>query len=986
MPGIKRSRAAEETAEAGGNIHPARKRRVQYGDEHVQLAKTYNDLSDEAPAVRLKAAGALLKTLSAESPAQLSLVDQAISRLVRGLCSGRRAARLGFSVALAEVLRLAFQLGHNEDAQECRLDAIVSKIEQLTQPEGRASGQEKREHLLGRRFASQAVLQSDIGLSDDVRETEWRVLLDSILSLAKQKDWLQTECGAILFEYLQSASGRRLRNERIQAMVTALKELKLLKTPEGVAIWLVIADQWPTTLPKDVWHKKDPLCSDGLLELRKVMQGSSVEESGEGANGKVVRPGTRQTKPSFAWNYILGNLYSRKEKVFRRFWEEVVDNGLFASSSSAERKAFGLQIVCLAVSTAPTSHLLHVLSKSIIRTIVNHRGENSRTLFEAAKLPLDQSVARAKQDFTVTAALLEPLITHGAFDQNTKSKTIEGLLQCADAKALQRTVSTVRFLILRPVSESDGQVEGRRRVLADLLLTAVRANRQHPKLFEDKGAPSVGLDDVLHALVEFGYCELADTPSPLSEASRSVFRSRMTSCLGLFMDQGPARAVSTSSLVLAKLRASRKTLGKPLGKAALEAIRAAEKHAQALERDEQSAAATQAYRLLLNLSVLQVYNDEPDSVEALNDLTASFNGKSAGGESTSMLIELLLSFVSKPSALFRKLAEQVFSAFAADMTPDGLQSLLDILDQKESLAGQQALFEDQQDSDASIDENSDAENGDDNGVDVDDMSDIELVNGERVDGSDAGSDGSSGSDSSSGAESDAGGPDGEDEEAVFDRKLADALGTAADEASDDDHGSDMDDEQMMALEPHLTNIFKERKKTANKKQEGKDAKESIVNFKNRVLDLLNIYVKTQYDQVLALDLILPLTMLVRTTTSKPTAEKAFAVLKQYFEACSKHKALPQLENEEACFEVLKAVHEEMKTGGSKLHANACSRSSLFLSKVLVALGPEHYKRIAIMYAELQSQWYLDAQSKVQGSVFTEWTSWSLTTRKLQTLK
>ncbi|KAI7044259.1 hypothetical protein KC352_g46365, partial [Hortaea werneckii] len=186
----------------------------------------------------------------------------------------------------------------------------------------------------------------------------------------------------------------------------------------------------------------------------------------------------------------------------------------------------------------------------------------------------------------------------------------------------------------------------------------------------------------------------------------------------------------------------------------------------------------------------------------------------------------------------------------------------------------------------------------DDGIDVEDMSDVELVNGEE-----AGSENDESEDEdddSSSSESDSADASGDDEEAVFDRKLADALGTAkADEGSDDDE-SDMDDEQMMALEPHLTNIFKERKKDASKKQEGKDAKENIINFKNRVLDLLNIYVKGQYGQTLALDLILPLTILVRTTTSKPTSEKAFAVLKQYFDSCSKHKTLPQPQDQEAC--------------------------------------------------------------------------------------
>jgi DNA polymerase phi len=38
----------------------------------------------------------------------------------------------------------------------------------------------------------------------------------------------------------------------------------------------------------------------------------------------------------------------------------------------------------------------------------------------------------------------------------------------------------------------------------------------------------------------------------------------------------------------------------------------------------------------------------------------------------------LLSFASKPSQLFRKMSEQVFGAFADQVTADGLQSLISV--------------------------------------------------------------------------------------------------------------------------------------------------------------------------------------------------------------------------------------------------------------------------------------------------------------------
>lgn len=299
---------------------------------------------------------------------------------------------------------------------------------------------------------------------------------------------------------------------------------------------------------------------------------------------------------------------------------------------------------------------------------------------------------------------------------------------------------------------------------------------------------------------------------------------------------------------------------------------------------------------------------------------------------------------------------------------------------QETLSGQQQLFVQQSETD---DEASSQEAEEQDFIDVEEESDVELVNGyEQLNPE---PDDENGSDQLSADSSDAeeGADEGDDEEAAFDKKLREALGTTdgGDDDNSDDDGSDMDDEQMMALEPHLTSIFKERQSQPSKKQEKKDARENIVNFKNRVLELLSIYVKSQYANILALDLILPLSTLVRTTSSKLTAEKAFALLKQYFDACSKNKMWPRLSDAQPVFEVLAAVHAELKLGGSKLHANACSRSSLFLSKVLVAIDPKHYEQISGMYAELQSQWYQDPKSKVPGSAFTEFTSWSITTRK-----
>lgn len=93
------------------------------------------------------------------------------------------------------------------------------------------------------------------------------------------------------------------------------------------------------------------------------------------------------------------------------------------------------------------------------------------------------------------------------------------------------------------------------------------------------------------------------------------------------------------------------------------------------------------------MTVLQVYNGDADAVSMLDELEfcyAKFLGdKDKGKESKSKkeddtsdasdaLVEILLSFASKPSQLFRRMSEQVFGAFADQVTANGLDSLVSV--------------------------------------------------------------------------------------------------------------------------------------------------------------------------------------------------------------------------------------------------------------------------------------------------------------------
>jgi DNA polymerase phi len=104
----------------------------------TQLIEIYDDLANEDEAIRLKAAYALLSQFSTGT----TTIEQhktILKRLFRGLCSGRKAARLGFSVALTEFLSQVF-LPYIDD-HKIEASEIIDLLESQTAVEGKTSGQ-----------------------------------------------------------------------------------------------------------------------------------------------------------------------------------------------------------------------------------------------------------------------------------------------------------------------------------------------------------------------------------------------------------------------------------------------------------------------------------------------------------------------------------------------------------------------------------------------------------------------------------------------------------------------------------------------------------------------------------------------------------------------------------------------------------------------------------------------------------------------------
>ncbi|MCJ1436894.1 DNA-directed DNA polymerase [Xylographa pallens] len=978
------------------------KRRREPISVDAQIVEIYEDLANENEEIRLKAAHTLLTKVSSEKSPSLEALQKILKRLFRGLSSSRKAARLGFSVALTEILQ-QHCISDHIDRPVLEVAAVISVLEEQTRALAGVSGQEERDHYLGRLFGAEAIIKSGILSLPDSSVAQWERVLYLIFELAKKKSWLREECGWVLCAALKDP--HTMDSAHVEVLFEKLDSAGLTKTPEGVGLWITAQQAYPDVkYPRHVWHHGNPLHRKEKATLARILKETSTSHDANGTAKKASQRGTWTSRLHFSWDIVFQALLEDRPKqlAFPDLWVEAVDNGLFAAASSDERKYWGFLLFQKHVQILPITLFGTILGSNFLRCMINQLASAERYLHRIAEKSLRAIHSRIDQDPQITSVVIERFIANGYanFDHITKTKTLEKLLNQANLQCLGDIIPMFCQLIHRPEAQDEKSASATRQLISDYLVSLVRSTRSPAEgdlvLTEyNRCMSAITTIFLKHAYFEVipDVNDTAKSPEPpMSSGSREVFKSRLMSCLSHLMVKSenpayhPYEVVNTIRLYETQTEEYSPLMSFDEKSDVAEIIRKGWKTINKLHKDEQSADPARtdylrAFKLLYTLTILQVYNGDADAVSIIDELQtcskALFASKSPidRGEASETLVEIILSLVSKPSLLFKRLAQQVFSVCTSAVNANGLQSMIMVLETKENVSGQQEIFEQE------------VSNGDSDVV----MSDVEEVDGETphveialndttqtMDMSDAGS-------SIDGQLQDDNSDTTDDELAEFDAKLAQALGTRRldeDIAANEDESSDedMDDEQMEALDEQLEIVFRERKKLISKKNEKKEAKESIIFFKSRVLELLEIYIKQQYLKQQALSIILPILSLVRTTSNKQISEKACNLIRDYLKLYKLKDRLDASVLPEKAKSFLEAVHKEAMEEGSNAHANACSQASLLLTKIYITNGGD-LSDVMSQYAVTQLAFMTELDCHIRTSFFSDWLNWCTSARK-----
>jgi DNA polymerase phi len=116
----------------------SKKRRREPVNVNIKLMEIYEDLASENDEVRLKAAQALVSQFTPDKSLNDEDIQKALQRLFRGLCSSRKAARIGFSIALTEMLTQVFAVGRSSSLD---VQGVLGVWEGVSDASGGESGQ-----------------------------------------------------------------------------------------------------------------------------------------------------------------------------------------------------------------------------------------------------------------------------------------------------------------------------------------------------------------------------------------------------------------------------------------------------------------------------------------------------------------------------------------------------------------------------------------------------------------------------------------------------------------------------------------------------------------------------------------------------------------------------------------------------------------------------------------------------------------------------
>ncbi|CAL8365233.1 unnamed protein product [Lota lota] len=845
------------------------------------------DIAKPEQDIRLSAIENLTQYLKkSEKPDEL---EYSLKRLVDGLSHTREVARPGFSLALGQLL-MAFG--------EIPLQSILDRIKQKHNLQT-TKKKLVRNALFGNFFGVLALSQSN-RLSKEPKVVLGCVKL--LQTLSQHKDHLKDLPTKTMMDILSDTPEEVFEEVLKGALKTELSSA--FRTPEQLHLLLVAMQRFPRSFtPKNL---------NKLLGSSAVITSDNVQKLSELLRTAAFSVKKDCTLPSVAVDLLKLSL---REGSFQLFWTKVIVGGMLREQQGPTHY-LAYRLLGIALPLLSLEQLNEVLSGDVMR----HYGEHVTSAHKPGRFQLAPEMETYVTDFLqgsqdpdkqLAVVVGFSKITNWG---NPVVSSSWRVVQHLGAAALQRYVDWLKSSFLQPQLDSCLEFSTRKqksteaektqkenknmrlrkwlvaRLISlienqsvkkdeDLVMDVARfvffhaffvAKKATPDVPETEAKLSVPLDESTRAALVGGFFGLLHTmhhlpllgesaePTPTGPQRRvqgvTADGTMWIHCLVQYADA----LLNQPKYIKSALPFS------PEQRQAWDSMNVSVASLMKKAKKEASPE-NHSFQQLLMLVGIHLFKSQEELVDIMQDIQSCIKKaqekkkkrKSQAKEEVEphwaeVVVDILLSLLSQPSRHIRQVCKTVFASICPHITATALTTILDVLDtdkdEEESalvVTNQDPTKQEGQDQEMkdveneSSDEEEEEEDDDEDDDDDDDEDDVD---------------------------------DDEEEEAMVEGEVdpnfrlelmkvlqqQNALATEEDESDEED----LDDEAMMSLDAGLSALFSEQKKKMEAKREEKvkvnKEKTLILDFKMKVLDLLEVFVSKQAGSPLVLGLVEPL--------------------------------------------------------------------------------------------------------------------------------
>lgn len=837
-------------------------------------------LSDDDKAVRFEAVSGLIKHIESSqatflssistsenknSEKILSLYDSGslsstccadltytIKRLLKGLASSRDRSRLGFMLALISVYHC---FAHLLDAE-----VIFNWSLKLSSPEALGGSIKRREERLlfvARIFALGALFRSNLG--NNLTLSSKKSAIDTLVSVGKKRSFLRESALEVIVCAVEKSEGTDLADYTMKKLASASSLLT-----ETLTFAIIATSRFGLIIEKSqIGQKEFPSILSEFSDLSNLLSSSNEEP----LLNLLQETPCFETRLHTVWALVLSSLNQKGCLSSPSFLRRVIE-GMFLNSTGLVKRWTGLNLLKLVIESNKSGSFGFIFTPVILRMIKGSLGTlnvkssaiagKEVSAFNSAVIKVFRDLINRASDDAVegSSEIAMDLILHlSKIPSGVAGKNLlEEIAADGDltTKLYARLSSNNVIMLIDSISKEiylDSSAQSQSPAAFQAPFDKLIALVKNEKLVKLENASiwiihlsalmarmcidSEPLNEELREIVKGRFCALLNE---LTDYKRFSGHNWIEEISKMYLDAASGSKTAQFSVnidlptsdALSNLKSIEKLLAK-----------------NKIEPERFSLAISSLKNYLSIMIFLDPIESIPVCAEFSECLKSHFS-KSSKKDTTSSLevvmptmVDILMTFLSKSSQLSRKMCDDIFRNIIPFLSVESMDILFKVL--KTVGSDVNSIFE-EVDDEISAEDESESE--------VEDIGDAEVESLEVID------------------------------RAINGNQSESEL-------------SDADDEQMLAFDDKLVEIFREKRKAlggaSSKAAQVKETKKSIIQFKFKILELINLAFKsgdlpvsTRISSITGLIEVLSANLNLNGSSSNAEQKQLFTKLESFF--------------------------------------------------------------------------------------------------------